>query len=178
METEEIKKKLLELYKLRERQGLVESSYLQLTLQIFELELLLLKEIKPKVPEFLSNLDWGLLREQKKTLLGVIDNLEKNKVPVTDHLNGILFTIDAMQDYAADTLGIPEYEVFDFEVEEKRDETTKYVCKECGSSNVEKKAWVNPNNDNCFIDYISNDEDDCWCHDCDGHQELKPVDKD
>jgi DNA-directed RNA polymerase subunit RPC12/RpoP len=48
---------------------------------------------------------------------------------------------------------------------------TIYVCSECGSSNIEMKAWVNPNTNEIF-DTISTDQEDCWCNDCEEHYAL------
>ena len=39
---------------------------------------------------------------------------------------------------------------------------TKYVCRKCGSENIELQAWYNPNT-NHVSDWIDHD---CWCHDC------------
>ena len=56
----------------------------------------------------LSKMNWSLLREQKYRLLGLLDaatdteNKEDAKA-----LQGILNMIDAIQDYCADTLGLP-----------------------------------------------------------------------
>lgn len=48
---------------------------------------------------------------------------------------------------------------------------SKFVCKNCGSENVEIKAWVNPNTNECnqthFIDEV--EDEDTWCTDCETH---------
>ena len=43
-----------------------------------------------------------------------------------------------------------------------------HVCDNCGSTNVQTKAWVRPNNNNKFIYYISpeNDIKNNWCYCC------------
>lgn len=53
-------------------------------------------------PEFIKNIDWELLREQKEWLLN----------NGSDEAMGIAHLIDAIQDYAADELGIDENIVF------------------------------------------------------------------
>lgn len=43
-------------------------------------------------------------------------------------------------------------------------------CSVCGSTDVQIKMWVKPNEDNEptteFIDEIINKKDDCWCCEC------------
>jgi hypothetical protein len=74
-------------------------------------------------PEFIKKMDWKLLRKQKLSLLETIDDMEKRNAEYykdsIEDLNGILHTIDALQDYAVDELGIDEAEWDDLEVEEK-----------------------------------------------------------
>jgi hypothetical protein len=64
-------------------------------------------------PDCIKNIDWKLLRKQKRTLLQTIIKLETGDEddPVTDDLDGILHLIDSIQDYAVDVLGLPEHEV-------------------------------------------------------------------
>ena len=69
-------------------------------------------------PEFIKKMDWKLLRKQKLSLLEVLDffdrvkfNTKTDENPrIIDDLTGILNTIDALQDYAVDDLGIDEAE--------------------------------------------------------------------
>ncbi len=63
--------------------------------------------IKSIIPEFISKIDWELLRDQKDWLL----NNSSNKAM------GIAYLIDAIQDYAVDEVGIDENVVFKFEEE-------------------------------------------------------------
>lgn len=53
---------------------------------------------------------------------------------------------------------------------------TKLVCTNCGSDNVQTKAWVNANTN----EYISEASDGCvednYCENCDGHHRLELVD--
>ncbi|HPC10137.1 MAG TPA: hypothetical protein PLN85_03600 [archaeon] len=51
-------------------------------------------------------------------------------------------------------------------------ENTILVCSECGSEDIEVKTWVNPNT-NEIGDVVSNEEEDCWCNDCQEHCTLK-----
>ena len=82
-----------------------------------------LKKLKtPKTAEeLISGINWKLLKKQKKSLLETIDYMgRKNMVSsgkhykeLVDDLTGILNLVDTIQDYAVDTLGIDENEVFD-----------------------------------------------------------------
>jgi hypothetical protein len=74
-----------------------------------------------------SRIDWSELRNQKRTLLQVITELEKgfksgtvegNANEVVNNLTGILHLIDSIQDYAVDELGMNENNIFDFEQED------------------------------------------------------------
>lgn len=48
-----------------------------------------------------------------------------------------------------------------------------WVCEECGSSDVETLAWVRPNENNSFVDYLGVDNNDNnWCHHCEEHTDL------
>jgi hypothetical protein len=80
-----------------------------------------------KFPEFLTKIDFTMLRDQKATLLG-LTNIKLLNYPLLskraiDDLDGILMIIDAIQDYACDEMGIPEMLVYDFEKEEEREKT-------------------------------------------------------
>lgn len=70
---------------------------------------------------FFDDIDWAMLREQKRTLLGTIDmvsDFDNDWQSEVDNLTGILHLIDALQDHAVDTLGVPENEVFATEDED------------------------------------------------------------
>jgi hypothetical protein len=45
---------------------------------------------------------------------------------------------------------------------------TVYKCKECGSTNVEVKSWVNPNNPKEWEPFDWCNES-TWCIDCQKH---------
>lgn len=50
-------------------------------------------------------------------------------------------------------------------------------CSECGGTNVQAQAWVNPNTKE-FLDFASGpclEVDDCWCEDCEEHIELCTI---
>lgn len=81
--------------------------------------------------EIIKNIDWSELRNQKRTLLNVITELNtftgfaeiNEKQKKVDDLNGILYLIDAIQDYAVDDLGIVDsIHVYDFDEEENRED--------------------------------------------------------
>jgi Zn finger protein HypA/HybF involved in hydrogenase expression len=57
--------------------------------------------------------------------------------------------------------------------EKVKEEPKEYlVCTECGSKNVQVKAWVCPNDNNS---YAGECDDDAWCEDCDEHVSLESV---
>lgn len=73
--------------------------------------------------KFFKTIDWSELRNQKRELLQVIDNMEGSENGSADLLYGILHLIDAMQDYAVDELEIIDgIHVYDFDDEEKRED--------------------------------------------------------
>ena len=130
-------------------------------------------------PDVLKKIDWTTLRTQKASLLATIDFLEKNKVPqLPEDLDGILNLIDALQDYAVDEMGVPEMHVFDFELEEDREnpdpDKTKslWLCPNCGSDNVEFKVWANANTNEVSDTDAPMEDEDCFCNDCKEHGEL------
>jgi hypothetical protein len=79
--------------------------------------------------ELISGIDWKLLKEQKKTLLDVINLAEtvlsnnskeeivKPSQELVEDLTGILNLVDTIQDYAVDILKVDENEVFDLHEE-------------------------------------------------------------
>ena len=70
-----------------------------------------------EMPELYKGIDWALLKEQKKSLLKVIEDCDN--VPVLEHLEGILVLIDEIQDDAVDNFGVDENLVFDLHDEEE-----------------------------------------------------------
>lgn len=49
----------------------------------------------------------------------------------------------------------------------------RYVCSECGSSNIQIQAWVDANTNEYVSDLYDNGE--CWCENCKKHTKLKEV---
>jgi len=53
---------------------------------------------------------------------------------------------------------------------------TKLVCEECGGTNIQTKAWVDPNGNGDYIDLMEgDDDDDNWCDDCQDHLGFKEI---
>lgn len=136
-----------------------------------------------KTPYFIEKIDWTELRNQKKSLLAII---EWNKIPLLNNdLEGIVALIDALQDYAVDEINIDPMHVFDFESEDERDGYTglkdsfnnpvheddkiTILCANCNSDNIEIKNWVNPNTDEVGDVASYGDDQDTWCNDCQSH---------
>lgn len=69
----------------------------------------------------IQNIDWGLLRQQKKVLLEVISDQCTDEPNVHEKLNGIICIIDTLQDFAVNELHLQETYVFDFDDEDERD---------------------------------------------------------
>ena len=65
------------------------------------------------IPKFINGIDFTLLKEQKKTLLETINEIDN--IPKLEKLEGIISLINAIQDYAVDVLDFNEDLVFDFE---------------------------------------------------------------
>ena len=54
----------------------------------------------------------------------------------------------------------------------------KLVCEECGSDDVQQKAWVNPNSLEIDFSLSENfEEEDTWCSKCSEHMGLVDEDK-
>ena len=70
----------------------------------------------PEMPKFMQKIDWTDLRKQKKTLLEVIDDMEKKNaeyyMDTIDDLEGIINLLDNLQDAAVDDYGLEEVLVF------------------------------------------------------------------
>lgn len=80
-------------------------------------------------PEFIENIDWQLLKDQKNDLLTTIVDLEydakeANKAgedklgnrltKQSKSIQGIIHLIDSIQDYGINELNIPEKEILEF----------------------------------------------------------------
>ena len=81
------------------------------------LDIMYPKTTKETTPKFIQNVDWELLREQKQTMLDMISGEEETIC--TGALQGIVNLLDALQDYAADDMGLGDKVVFNLEEEEE-----------------------------------------------------------
>ena len=59
----------------------------------------------------IEDIDWELLRKQKRWLL----RLDDIPTPIPEEEYGLYSLLDAIQDFAVDVMGVSEKEVFDFE---------------------------------------------------------------
>ena len=82
--------------------------------------------MEKQIPEFIKNIDWSQLRNQKTSLIVVADYYRRNNVPfIPEHLDAITNLIDALQDYAVDDAKLVDaIHVYDFEAEEERETET------------------------------------------------------
>ena len=64
-----------------------------------------------KHPRFIERIDWDLLRDQKKMLV-TMDTYHELSQAEEDAITGITHLIDAIQDYAVDSMGLRNREVF------------------------------------------------------------------
>ena len=71
--------------------------------------------------ELIENIDWSELRNQKRTLLEVI-NIDEVSPEQKEDLEGLINLIDQLQDYACDEMNIPSIYIYDFEMEDKEGE--------------------------------------------------------
>ena len=80
--------------------------------------------MEKQIPEFIKNIDWSELRNQKSSLMAVRDMYKRNKVPfIAEHLDGVLELISDVQRYAVeDAELIDPIHVYDFEAEEQRND--------------------------------------------------------
>ena len=60
--------------------------------------------------EFVRDINWELLRKQKLTLFNLIQEIDN--VEQVEHLEGIIYLIDAVQDEAVDNEAVDENLVF------------------------------------------------------------------
>jgi len=50
-----------------------------------------------------------------------------------------------------------------------REEKEKYVCSDCGGSNVHVKVWIDANTEEVVCDLSVDDKEGGWCEDCNKH---------
>jgi len=72
--------------------------------------------------ELLKGIDFPLLKEQKKALLKLIEDIDN--VPVLEKLEGVISLINEVQDLAVDVYGMEENEVFDLHPDDEDDSTS------------------------------------------------------
>lgn len=57
----------------------------------------------------------------------------------------------------------------------KNQTTPSWACSNCGSHNIQQRAWVNINTGE-LVDYVeSSDAEDYYCPDCGGHHKPKEI---
>jgi hypothetical protein len=47
------------------------------------------------------------------------------------------------------------------------------VCVQCGGTNIETKAWIDPNTHEYIGEIEGSDSDDNWCHTCEEHVDFQ-----
>jgi hypothetical protein len=101
-----------------------------------------------QTPKLVSLIDFSLLRTQKKTLIEMIDDFEKRGVEPDKliDLDGILNLIDSIQDFATDVMGLNPIDIFDFELEESREDVVKpaktvNLCVKCNTDDVIARGY-------------------------------------
>lgn len=52
---------------------------------------------------------------------------------------------------------------------------TKYVCKHCGSDDIQVRQWVNPNTLKPFEWCEDANYKECWCENCKNISEWKMI---
>lgn len=76
--------------------------------------------------ELLKGIDFPLLKEQKKALLKLIEDIDN--VPVLEKLEGVINLINEVQDLAVDVYGMDENEVFDLHPDDEDEPVTDGEC--------------------------------------------------
>jgi hypothetical protein len=106
-----------------------------------------------QTPKLVSLIDFSLLRTQKKTLIEMIDDFEKRGVEPDKliDLDGILNLIDSIQDFATDVMGLNPIDIYDFELEENREDVIK---PEDSYKQKIKKLFITTSDDEPVLDII------------------------
>ena len=65
-----------------------------------------------EIPQFINDIDWNLLKQQKLSLLNIVNNNTLINNVMSEDVNGIVHLIDSIQDYAVDVAGIDNEIVF------------------------------------------------------------------
>jgi hypothetical protein len=76
---------------------------------------------KDNTPQFMFEIDWELLREQKEKIIDLADDEEHKRFTPEEItvFDGIIHLIDAIQDYAVDECEFPTQEVFGYSLDEE-----------------------------------------------------------
>ena len=75
------------------------------------------------LPKFMAGIDWELLKKQKASLLGVIENIDN--VQVLEHLEGIICLLNSIQDAAVDVYGVDKNIVFNLNEDNKEEDNNE-----------------------------------------------------
>lgn len=51
----------------------------------------------------------------------------------------------------------------------------KWICSKCKGTNIENKAWVDPNDDTVLDSCSDGESEDNWCRDCEEHVEFELI---
>jgi hypothetical protein len=106
--------------------------------------------LSDETPQLIRKIDFSLLRTQKKTLIEIIDDMEKKNVEYykndVSNLDGILNLIDCIQDFATDVMGLNPIDVYDFDLEELREDIIK--PNKTNKSDKSNKKYNNDGYDN------------------------------
>lgn len=68
--------------------------------------------VMKEIPQFINDIDWDLLKQQKLSLLYIVNNNALINNVISEDVNGIVHLIDSIQDYAVDVVGIDDDIVF------------------------------------------------------------------
>ena len=65
-----------------------------------------------EIHQFINDINWDLLKQQKLSLLNIVNNNTLINNVMSEDVNGIVHLIDSIQDYAVDVVGIDNDIVF------------------------------------------------------------------
>jgi hypothetical protein len=72
----------------------------------------------PEMPDFMKKIDWTLLKQQKKDVFAVIQDIDD--VQKLESLEGIICLLNSLQDAAVDIYGLDENLVFEMDEDEDK----------------------------------------------------------
>lgn len=73
--------------------------------------------LEDEMPDFMKNIDWTLLKQQKKDVFAVIQDIDD--IQKLESLEGIICLLNGLQDAAVDVYGLDENLVFEFDEDEE-----------------------------------------------------------